>query len=228
MKLIRGRYERDFNRIWELALPYQDQRDDSGHAEVTLRYARELAALENGNEDVMLPAIILHDIGYSQLPKERRLLVFDKDAKDEDKRPVVLEHQTESVKLATTILREVNYPEELVPEILEIISQHDSRKGFISKNEGLVRDADKLWRTSKEGFAAGESRRQSKDDSKGQTTDETFIKKIGEGINKPDYFYSDRARKMAIDDLKNSKYGEHFKDLTDAKPETQNVDKTAL
>jgi hypothetical protein len=216
-----------FERIWQMALPYQDQRDDSGHAEVTLRYARQLAVLENGNEDVIVPAIILHDVGYSQLPKERRLLVFDKDAKEEDKRPVVMEHQAESVKLATRILHDVNYPEELVPEILEIISQHDSRKGFISKNEGLVRDADKLWRTSKEGFAAGESRRKSTDESKSQPTDETFIKKIGEGINKPDYFYSDRARKLAIADLKNSKYGEYFKDLTDAKPETHNTEKTA-
>jgi len=42
----------------------------------------------------------------------------------------------------------------LVPEILEIISHTDTRKGFISKNEGLVRDADKLWRTSQRGFAA--------------------------------------------------------------------------
>jgi hypothetical protein len=217
-----------FERIWELALPYQDKRDDSGHAEVSLRYAKELAALENGDEDVILPAIILHDIGYSQLPKERRLLVFDKDAKDEDKRPVVMEHQAESVKLATKILEEVNYPQGLVPEILEIISQHDSRKGFISKNEGLVRDADKLWRTSKEGFAAAEARRQSAGESKPESPDETLIKKIGEGINKPDYFYSDRARKMAIADLKNSKYGEYFKDLTDSKPVAQNVDKTVL
>ena len=104
-----------FNKIWELALPYQDKRDDTGHAEVALRYARELATLENGNEDVILPAIILHDIGYSQLPKERRLLVFDKDAKDEDKRPVVLEHQAESVKLAAIILKEVNYPRRTCP-----------------------------------------------------------------------------------------------------------------
>jgi HD superfamily phosphodiesterase len=183
-----------FNQIWELALPYQDKRDDAGHAEVTLRYAKELAILEKGDEDVMLPAIILHDVGYSQLVKERRLLIFDKDAKEEDKRSVQLEHQNESVKIATGILREVNYPAELTKEILEIISQHDTRDGFISKNEGLVRDADKLSRTSKEGFAAGRRR--------GKPIDDPQLKKMEEGIHKPGYFYSEIARQIALKELK--------------------------
>jgi HD superfamily phosphodiesterase len=183
-----------FNKIWELALPYQDKRDDEGHAEVTLRYTLELAALEKGDEDVMAPAIILHDVGYSQLTKERRMLIFEKDASEEDRRNVQMEHQNESVKLAARILKQVGYPEELTKEILEIISQHDTRKGFISKNEGLVRDADKLSRTSKEGFAAGKKR--------GKPVDDAQLKKIEEGINKPDYFYSERARQIATAELK--------------------------
>jgi HD superfamily phosphodiesterase len=182
-----------FNKLWELALPYQDKRDDAGHAEITLRYARELVTLEKGDEDVIVPAIILHDIGWSQLEKERRLLIFDKDAKEEDKRSVQLEHQNESVKLAADILREVNYPDELAKEILEIISQHDTREGFVTKNEGLVRDADKLWRTSREGFAASEARSKSSDESR--------FKKLEESIDKPDYFFSETARRIARADF---------------------------
>ena len=106
-----------FNKIWELALPYQDKRDDAGHAEVSLRYAAKLVARENGNEDVVIPAIILHDIGYSQLPKERRLAVFNMGARDEDRRAAVFEHQVESVKLAVKILRKVDYPADLTDEI---------------------------------------------------------------------------------------------------------------
>jgi HD superfamily phosphodiesterase len=183
-----------FDKIWELALPYQDKRDDAGHAEVTLRYARELAASEKGDEDVMIPAIILHDVGWSQLVKERRLLIFDKDAKEEDRRSVQIEHQNESVKIAAGILRQVDYPADLIKEILEIISQHDTREGFISKNEGLVRDADKLSRTSKEGFASGKRR--------GKPVDDAQLKKIEEGISKPNYFYSERARQIATAELK--------------------------
>jgi len=183
-----------FNKIWGLALPYQDKRDDPGHAEVTLRYAIELVALEKGDEDIVIPAIILHDVGYSQLPKERRLLVFNRDARDQDRRAVVFEHQIESIKLAAKILRQVDYPDELTDEILDIISQHDTREGFISKNEGIVRDADKLWRTSKERYAVAEARP--------KPTEEERLKKFEEDINKPNYFYSETAKRTALADYK--------------------------
>jgi HD superfamily phosphodiesterase len=188
-----------FNKIWQLALPYQDQRDDNGHAETSFNYARELVLREGGNEDVIIPAIILHDIGWSRLIKGRRILVFARSAREEDKLEVQLEHQNESVKLASYILKEVNYPDELVPEILEIISQHDTRKGFISENEGLVRDADKLWRTSQRGTAAAEARM--------LKHEEGDWKKLEENMNKPDYFYSQTARQIAFADLELRKQG---------------------
>ena len=183
-----------FKQIWELALPYQDTREDTGHAETSLKYARRLLALEKGNADVIIPAIILHDIGYSQLPEERRMQIFDRDARDEDRRGVQYEHQVESVKLAIKILREVDYPANLTDEILEIISQHDTRKGFISTNEGIVRDADKLWRTSKQGFTVAEER------AKKQAAQR--FKRIEEGLNKEDYFATETARQMALSDLR--------------------------
>jgi hypothetical protein len=49
-----------FEKIWETALPYQDQRNDDGHARTTLKYAKKLVKLEDGNEDIVIPAIILH------------------------------------------------------------------------------------------------------------------------------------------------------------------------
>ena len=184
-----------FSKIWELALPYQDKRDDAGHAETSLKYALKLVDIEKGDEDVVIPAIILHDVGWSQLPEKRRMMVFDPGAKDEDRREVVYEHQIEGIKLALKILREVNYPPELTDEILDIISQHDTRKGFISKNEGIVRDADKLWRTSKEGFTASEARAKKREAQR--------FKRIEEGLNRENYFHSETARQMASVDLKN-------------------------
>jgi hypothetical protein len=183
-----------FKKIWELALPYQDKRDDPGHAEVTLRYARELVAIEKGDEDIVIPAIILHDVGYSQLPKERRISMFSPETRNEDRMAIVFEHQIESIKLASKILRQVNYPAEMNDEILEIISQHDTRKGFISKNEGLVRDADKLWRTSKEGTEVSEVREKAREGDR--------FNRIEAGIKKPDYFYSETARQMALAEVK--------------------------
>jgi len=182
-----------FDRIWDLALPYQDQRDDPGHAEITLHYAKTLVESENGNPDVVLPAIILHDVGYSQLTKERRLKVFDRDLKDEERRVVQREHEEAGVELARQILEGMSYPADLTGEILEVISQHDTRKGFISRNEGLVRDADKLWRFSRRGFDTGLKRRP------GEAP--RMIERLQSDLEKPDYIYSETARRMAREEL---------------------------
>jgi HD superfamily phosphodiesterase len=188
-----------FEKIWELALPLQDQRDDPGHAEVTLQYATSLAASEAGDEDIVIPAMILHDIGYSQLSKERRLSVFDKSKTDDQRRAVQIEHQNAGVILAKGLLVKAEYPFALVPEILEIISQHDTRKGFISKNEGLVRDSDKLWRFSKKAFEAGATR--NKDRQESADAQEKRLKDLEAEIDKSGYFYSERAKQLAREEL---------------------------
>ena len=182
-----------FEKIWELALPYQDKRDDAGHAETSLKYALKMVELEKVNEDVVIPAIILHDVGWSQLPEKRRMTVFDPGAREEDRREVVYEHEIEGIKLANKILRQVNYPPELTDEILDIISQHDTRKGFISKNEGIVRDADKLWRTSIKGFSVAEARAIKHQKKR--------FKRMAEGLKKKGYLHSETARQMALADL---------------------------
>jgi len=186
-----------FERIWELALPYQDKRDDAGHAEVTLSYARRLVELEDGDEDIVIPAIILHDIGYSQIPRERRMLIFDRNAAREERDAVRYEHQEESVKLAKDILNKVGYPPDLMGEILDIISEHDTREGFISKNEGLVRDADKLWRFSRAGFDADEARQ--------VTSNESRCKRLEARLKDPNYIYSQSARHIALKELEQRK-----------------------
>ncbi len=186
-----------FEKIWEAALPYQDKRDDDGHARITLKYAKELVKLENGNEDIVIPAIILHDIGYSQIPRKRRMLIFDKDAKKEDREGVRNEHQKQSVKLGRKLLKKLNYPSEMIPEILEIISQHDTRKGFISKEEGLVRDADKLWRFSKERFKV--------DADRNKAHFEERIKRLEKDLKDSDYIYSGSAREIALRELEERK-----------------------
>lgn len=182
-----------FQRIWELAWPYQDKRDDTGHAEVTLEYAELLVGLEQGDEAIMIPAIILHDIGWGQLPREKRLLVFKKNTTEEEKLSPRLHHQKESVRLAGDILIKVDYPTDLTEKILEIISQHDSRQGFISRDEGLVRDADKLWRFSKTGYEVGIAR--------GYDTGQARLDRFKAELNKPDFFFSETAKRIASEEL---------------------------
>ncbi len=183
-----------FKRIWELALPYQDHRDDKGHAEITLQYALRLVDKGQGNADVVVPAIILHDVGWSRLSQEGRFLIFNKNATDEEKLAARIQHQNAGVELARELLNQVKYPPDLTEEILEIISEHDTRKGFISINEGLVRDADKLWRFSKVGFEAGVTRNKAKYESRCQ--------ELEASIARSGYFSSETARQIALEEIK--------------------------
>jgi len=222
-----------FQNIWDLALPYQDQRDDPGHAEVALHYAQLLVRYEKGDRDIILPAIILHDVGYSQIPKERRMKIFDRKAKRVERLGVQYEHQIEGVLLARKILEKVGYPSEKIGEILQIISQHDTRKGFVSKNEGLTRDADKLWRYSKRCLEAGDNRAKAKRQEKLKEADDEAKKRdpqkkppdrwrmMKKGILKTDYFYSELARKIALKEVKTRKKEEDLKKKAVTTPNPQ-------
>jgi HD superfamily phosphohydrolase YqeK len=182
-----------FQEIWELALPYQDARDDEGHGEVVTDYAIKLCKIEGVNEEVVVPAAILHDIGWSRLSGEERMLIFDHSIDLEVRLKARYKHQEEGVKLGRELLDEVGYLEDLVEQILEIISEHDTREGFFSEDEAAVRDADKLWRFSKVGFWD--------DVEKSKITPEYYCEKLKSKINELGFFYFDSSRKMAVEEL---------------------------
>lgn len=141
-----------FKQIWSLAFSYQDKRGDDGHAEIVTKYAYKLSKINKTNDDVVIPAAILHDVGWSQLPKEERFLIYNKNNSPELRFKVRYKHQSGGVKLVKKLLEKVNYPVEHVEQILDTISEHDTRKDCKTKEEDVVRDADKLSRVSKNGF----------------------------------------------------------------------------
>jgi HD superfamily phosphodiesterase len=188
-----------FSTIRHLALSYQDKRDDIGHHAITLEYARRLLAIEGGNADVVIPAIILHDIGWSRLPPAEVALLFDPSATREQELALRNRHQNESVRLAAGILHQINYPASQTRRILEIIVQHDTRDGFLSKNDGLVRDADKLWRFSETGFNA--------DARRFKVSRTVQIARLEKELENPGYIYSTSAHRLAREELEYRKAG---------------------
>jgi len=62
-------------------------------------------------------------------------------------------HEVEGAKIAEAILKDLQYPSEKIKEISRIIRGHDTRKRPISRNDRIVKDADKLWRYSRKGMA---------------------------------------------------------------------------
>jgi len=188
-----------FKKIWKLALPYQDKRTDKGHAAITLKFALELLKKEKACPEIVIPAIILHDTGYSQLSKHERFLPFILKVRMEsaEDKKAKTKHQVKSVQLARKILKKINYDAELTREILKIISQHDTGRRFLSREDGLVKDADRLWRFSRTGFLA-DLRRLEMSHQKG-------YERLKDALIDKRFFFSKTAKKIAKERLKKLK-----------------------
>lgn len=135
-------------QIWDLALPYQDKRNDAGHAESVTGFALELLDhYIDANPFIVVSAAILHDTGYSRMSEERRMVSYTGVGTPEEY-AVRLEHQIYALDVALEILKKTDYPAIYWVDIMVIISQHDTRKGAISIEDSIMRDDDKLWRYS--------------------------------------------------------------------------------
>jgi len=132
-----------YQEIWERALPYLQTRRNELHTRVCRCFAERLLAREGGREEVVLPAIVLHDIGWCRLCKEDQAKAFGPDKVDEELRH---RHEVFGAELARGILSELAWPPEIVEEVALIIEGHDSRPAPLSHEDALVKDADKLWR----------------------------------------------------------------------------------
>ncbi len=135
--------------IWRLARPFLGVRDNDAHTLYAYGLARALCeANPEADPDVVLPAILLHDTGWSQVPEELVLRAISPSGGDPE---LVAWHEREGVRIATDILTEIGTPPALLDEIVDIISEHDTMKAAKSLNDALVKDADKLWRLSPHG-----------------------------------------------------------------------------
>jgi hypothetical protein len=141
---IKAQPDSVYNKIYRKAEPYLDTRRNDVHVSLSYDFARRLLALYPGaDEGIVLPAIVLHDVGWKMVSEERQLSAFGLKIKDKKTQRI---HETEGVKIAQKILTGLNYDQEKIPEILSIIDGHDTRLEALSLNDQLVKDADKLWR----------------------------------------------------------------------------------
>jgi HD superfamily phosphodiesterase len=137
-------------KIFEKAKPFLHTRKNLIHTRIAIRYALKLLKSEKGDEEVAIPAILLHDVGWNVIPEHLHLTAFGPNPSNPKLARV---HEVEGAKIAKAILEKLHYPSTNVKEICQIIQGHDSRKKPISWNDRIVKDADKLTRYSKEGMA---------------------------------------------------------------------------
>jgi len=139
-----------YQEIFELAAPFLAVRENRVHTEICFDYAVKLLKFYGGREEIVLPAIILHDVGWSALPEEKINLAFGRENFDIELNRI---HEVEGARIAANILHQVSTREEDRAEICRIIENHDSGRNPTNLEEKLVKDADRLFRFNPRGFA---------------------------------------------------------------------------
>jgi HD superfamily phosphodiesterase len=139
-----------YQKICERAKPFLRTRKNLVHTKIALRYAIRLLKEVRGGEEVVVPAILLHDVGWKAVPEDLQLTAFGPNRSNPQAARL---HEVEGAKIARKILEGLHYPPEKVEEICRIIQGHDSRKRSLSRSDRIVKDADKLFRYSRKGMA---------------------------------------------------------------------------
>jgi len=130
-----------YREIWELAKPYlaKSRWWDLMHTEMSVGFLHKILK-EEGKDylaDVLVPAIILHDTGWSTIGEGKHVLWGGEEMRRR--------HMEAGAKIAEDILSQVGYNPELTKRIVHLVSTHDSAYLGIeqkAEEERLVRDAD--------------------------------------------------------------------------------------
>ncbi len=138
-------------KILELALPYYEHGRpmDVAHVKWMMRDAFLVCQLEKIDDSLLLPLVILHDVGYSQVPKDNP---FNLDLRKA--------HMEEGVKIAKEILEKVDYSKDKAERIMHYISVHDNwafGDNEIYKKDKILavfNDLDFIWMATEKGFVA--------------------------------------------------------------------------
>ncbi|WFR73941.1 HD domain-containing protein [Prescottella defluvii] len=139
------------DRVWRRAAPHLRVRDNDSHTLYAFGIARALIdRVPGARPEIVLPAILLHDVGWSTVPEE---LVLEAIAPEPRHPELVRVHEIEGAAIARSILADLGTPDADIDEIAAIIDGHDSRREATSPSDAVVKDADKLWRITPHGLA---------------------------------------------------------------------------
>ena len=140
-----------YTKIWKLAKPYYEKGRpmDVDHIEWMTKAALEVSEKENLDDSLLLPLVILHDVGYAEVPKDNP---FNKDIRKA--------HMKAGTNITRRILKEVGYPQDKIEKIVYYVSVHDNwalGNDKIYKEDiilGVFTDLDFIWMATPKGFPA--------------------------------------------------------------------------
>jgi hypothetical protein len=135
--------------VWLAARPWLDVRSNDAHTLISYRLGQALLKLHPGADDaVVLPAILLHDVGWKMFPEDMLAQAVGPNARYPE---LQRQHEIEGARIARAELQRLAIPNLDIARIVEIIDGHDTRKLALSLEDALMKDADKLWRFTAHG-----------------------------------------------------------------------------
>ncbi len=130
-----------YQQIFQAAKPYlaKGRFWDLWHTELSIADMQKILEEEGliNRSNVFIPAIILHDTGWSTVGEEKNDSWGNRDLR--------ITHMAASAVIAKKILEDLHYDPELIPEILDLVAHHDDAYlGLEPKilEQKIIRDAD--------------------------------------------------------------------------------------
>ncbi|MGO4837496.1 HD domain-containing protein, partial [Rhizobiaceae sp. 2RAB30] len=137
--------------IWLAARPWLDVRSNDRHTLISYRLGMALLRLHpEADGAIVLPAILLHDVGWKMFPPEKLTQAVGPSPKYPELQRA---HEVEGVRIARDALEKLALEEVDIDRVADIIDGHDTRKQALSLEDALMKDADKLWRFTAHGVA---------------------------------------------------------------------------
>lgn len=142
--------ERRHKKLWSLALPYLKKgirKDFVVHTKGVAKAMETLLKKEGGDPSILIPAAILHDVGWSKVPVRMQKSWMNKREKMVGEK----RHLAYAPVIIEEILKKAGYDEKGIKRIIEIVLSHKFKKPKDHNKQMLV-DADNLTDSFKEQF----------------------------------------------------------------------------
>jgi len=139
-----------FQKIWRLALPYLKKGKRKNfviHTEEVVKAMELILAKEKGDKNILIPAAILHDVGWSKVP----IRLQRSSNKNQQKKALQL-HLEYAPKIINKILVKLKYSPSQIKTIIEIVMAHKFSSPH-RQDKRLLIDADNLSEVFKVSFA---------------------------------------------------------------------------
>lgn len=140
-----------YSEIWKLAKPYYEKGRpmDIDHIKWMMKDALLVCKQEILDDALLLPLVILHDVGYAEVPRGNPFKLNLREA-----------HMKAGAIIAKRILNKITYPKDKAKKIIYFVSVHDNwafGDDDIYKNDillGVFNDLDYMWMATPRGFPA--------------------------------------------------------------------------